>query len=91
MLSNEDYVKILDFYKVEVPKSKKQLKVDAEKILAEKLCRCIKAVDSGNEARSIGICTRSIFTKKGLTRGRFKCRGRRSVTFRRMTRRTNKM
>jgi hypothetical protein len=82
MLSNDEYVKILEFYKMKVPDSKKQLKLEAEKILAEKLCRCIKKVDPINEARSIGICTRSIFNKRGFTRGRFKCKGRRSVTFR---------
>lgn len=82
MLSNDEYVKILEFYKIQIPDSKKQLKMEAEKILAEKLCKCIKKVDPVNEARSIGICTRSIFNKRGLTRGRFKCKGRRSVTFR---------
>ena len=82
MLSNDEYVKILEFYKMKVPDSKKQLKLEAEKILAEKLCRCIKKVDPINEARSIGICTRSIFNKRGFTRGRFQCKGRRSVTFR---------
>jgi hypothetical protein len=82
MLSNDEYVKILEFYKIQIPDSKKQLKMEAEKILAEKLCKCIKKVDPANEARSIGICTRSIFNKRGFTRGRFKCKGRRSVTFR---------
>jgi len=86
MLSNDEYVKILEFYKMKVPDSKKQLKLEAEKILAEKLCRCIKKVDPVNEERSIGICTRSIFNKKGFTRGRFQCKGRRSVTFRKKKR-----
>lgn len=70
MLSNDEYVKLLEFYKIQIPDSKKQLKIEAEKILAEKLCKCIKKVDPINEVRSIGICTRRIF-KRGLTRGRF--------------------
>jgi hypothetical protein len=68
MLSNDEYVKLLDFYKIQIPDSKKQLKIEAEKILAEKLCKCIKKVDPINE-----ICRRNFLNKKGLTRGRFKC------------------
>lgn len=73
MLSNDEYVKLLEFYKIQIPDSKKQLKIEAEKILAEKLCKCIKKVDPINEVRSIGICTRRIF-KRGLTHRRFKCK-----------------
>jgi hypothetical protein len=76
-LTKKDYVNILKFYKLSIPKTKKSLQHAAEKILAEKLCKCIKKV--GPEKRSIGICTNTIFTPKGLTRGRFKCRGTRKV------------
>ena len=51
---------------------------EAEKILSDKLCRCIKSVNKkgalDNEPRSIGICTKTIFNNKGLTRGKFKCK-----------------
>jgi hypothetical protein len=72
-LTKQDYSKILTFYKLKIPKTKKQIKIKAENILNKKLCRCIKKIDPINEARSIGICTRAIFNKKGLTRGKFSC------------------
>ena len=78
-ITNEDYKKILEYYKINIPKSKRVLKMKAEKILAIKLCRCIKKVAIENEARSIGICTKSIFNLKGLTRGQFQCKKKQSV------------
>ena len=84
-ISNDDYKKILEFYKKPIPKSKKLLKLEAEKILATKLCRCIKKIEPTNEARSIGICTKTVFNRKGFTRGNFKCRGKKYVTFRKST------
>ena len=73
-LTKKDYIKILNFYKMDIPSTYKATKKNAEKILAEKLCRCIKKVDIENEARSIGICTSSIFTRKGLKRSKFRCK-----------------
>ena len=81
-LTNNDYKKILKFYNIEIPISTRTLKIEATKILGEKLCRCIKKLDPVNEARSIGICTNSIFVKKGLTREKFNCKGKRSLKFR---------
>jgi hypothetical protein len=80
-ITNEDYIKILEFYKINIPKSKRLLKLRAEKILAIKLCRCIKKVDIENEAKSIGICTKTVLNRKGLTRGKFKCKGKQTVSF----------
>lgn len=74
-ITDNDYKKILEFYKIPIPKSKRILQKKAEKILAIKLCRCIKKVDIENEARSIGICTKTVLNRKGLTRGKFKCKG----------------
>ena len=65
--------------------SKKILKQHAEKIIAEKLCKCIKKLDTENESRSIGICTKTIFNNKGFTRGKFKCKAKKYVTFRKTT------
>ena len=79
-LTRNDYIKILNFYKIPVPKNNKLLKELAEKVLAEKLCRCIKSVDIKNEQKSIGICTRTIFKNKGLLRGGFKCKNTQSVS-----------
>ena len=39
-----DHKRILEFYKMRVPRSKRQAKMNAEKIIAKKLCECIKGV-----------------------------------------------
>lgn len=82
-LTNKDYISILKYYKLNIPKSKRLLKKQAEKIMAEKLCKCIKKIDPENEAKSIGICTKTIFNRKGYTRGQFECRKKQTVKFRR--------
>jgi hypothetical protein len=76
-----DYKKILEYYGKPIPNSIRILKKTAEKLLSEKLCRCIKKVDKKNEARAIGICTKTIFNKKGYTRGKFNCKGKSKVKF----------
>lgn len=80
-LNNNDYKQILEYYNQPIPKSNKLLKKNAENILSEKLCKCIKKIEPKNESRSIGICTKSIFKKKGLTRGKFNCKGKSKVIF----------
>ena len=79
ILTDNDYIKILQYYNKPIPKTKRILKIEAEKILAAKLCRCIKKLDPTNEAKSIGICTKTIFVNKGLSRGKFKCKGKPTV------------
>jgi len=86
-LNNKDYQNILKFYKISLPKSKRLLKQKAENIISEKLCRCIKKIDTKNEARSIGICTKTIINSKGFTRGNFKCKKKQMIT---LKKRTNK-
>ena len=92
-ITNNEYIKILEFYKIPIPKTKNLIQKEAENILAEKLCKCIKKIDA-LEPISIGICTKSIFNKRGLTRGKFQCKKKRFVTFRKTTskktRKTNK-
>ena len=51
----------MKYYNKPIPKSKRILKIEAEQILATKLCRCIKKIDTNFEAKSIGICTKTIF------------------------------
>jgi hypothetical protein len=79
LLTNKDYIHILQYYKMKIPKSKKEIQSEAEHIMANKLCRCIKKIDIENESRSIGICTRTIFNRKGYTRGKFNCKKNTSV------------
>lgn len=86
-LTNKDYINILNFYKLKIPNSKRLLKLNAEKIMAQKLCRCINKLDNNNEnnlpkyTKSIGICTKTIFSNKGFSRGKFQCTKKQSVKF----------
>lgn len=89
-LSNSDYKKILEYYKEEIPKSARLLKMNAENIIATKLCRCIKKVDQKNEARAIGICTKTILNRRGLTRGNFKCKGKGSIKLKKIKKNTTR-
>jgi hypothetical protein len=80
-LNKTDYTTILKYYNLPIPKHASTLKNKAEQILSEKLCRCIKKVGKAvkSEPKAIGICTRSIFKGKGLKRGKFTCRRKRSI------------
>lgn len=73
-LSINDYKKILEFYNKPFPKSNRLLKLKAENILANKLCRCIQKVKKTKKTRSIGICSKTIINNKGYTRGKFSCK-----------------
>jgi hypothetical protein len=80
-----DYKNILKFYKLPIDGSYEDIKRKAENILSSKLCRCIKkvgslAVSKKSESRAIGICTKTIIDRKGFTRGKFKCKGKRNLT-----------
>ena len=81
-ITKKDSIQILTFYKMKIPSSNVLLKQKAKNVLAEKLCRCIKKIDPVNEAKSIGICTKTIFNRRGYTRGKFSCKKKQSVEFR---------
>lgn len=93
-LTNNDYKRILEFYKKPIPKSKRLLKKQAEKLLVSKLCRCIKQFDDINESRAIGICTKTIINNKGFRRGKFTCKKRQTIILKKnnnnMTRKNRK-
>ena len=89
-LNKKDYTKILKYYNLPIPRSSSEMKKQAEEVLALKLCRCIKKVSPTNEARAIGVCTRTIFERKKLTRGAFTCKKKRSVQVSRLRKRTIK-
>ncbi len=78
-LTINDYKHILEFYKKPIPKSKRILKLQAEKMLANKLCKCIKKTDKVNESRAIGICTKTVINNKGFSRGKFTCKKKQSI------------
>ena len=81
-LKNQDYIDILNFYKIEIPNTFSKRKLLAENIMSGKLCRCIKKLQPFNESKSIGICTKTIFVRKGYTRRKFNCKAKASVSFR---------
>lgn len=78
-LTNKDYKSILKFYNKKISKSSKINKQKAEKILATKLCRCIKSIGTRDENKALRICTSKIFQIKGLKRGKFTCKKRQHV------------
>jgi hypothetical protein len=86
-LTTNDYKRILHFYKKPIPISKKNLKKQAEQIITNKLCRCIKKVDIKNEKKAIAVCTNTIVTKKGFIRGNFTCKKKRNIQLMKKSRR----
>ena len=75
-MKTSDYNTILLHYEVDIPKTLKEKKELVEKILANKMCRCIKAVQKSSkleEPAAIAICNKSIFQKRGLKYNKIKC------------------
>jgi hypothetical protein len=89
-LTIKDYKSILEYYNEKIPKSNRLLKLNAEKIIVNKLCKCIKKVDKENEARSIGICTKTIINNKGLTRRKFTCKKKQTINLKKKKNLTKK-
>ena len=87
-----DYKHILEFYNKPIPKTQMLIKKQAEHIMATKLCKCIKQVGFKikNEPRSIGICTKTIFNRRGFTRGKFTCRKKQKVEFKKTNKRNTR-
>ena len=76
-LTNADYKKILEYYKISVPQgaSISTLKKKAEDALIKKICNCTKKLKSRfRETKAIGVCTESILKKKNLMYHRFTCK-----------------
>ena len=77
-LIKKDYIEILNFYGINFSKDlpREILKKMTEKIIANKLCRCIKKVPNDNlpESRAIGICNYSVVKRKNLKINGFTCK-----------------
>lgn len=78
-LTKQDYLTILNYYNIDGLESKKlkEIKEQAENILAEKLCKCIKKIQEPkdiNEPRSIAICRKSVLNNKGIKASNFTCK-----------------
>jgi hypothetical protein len=82
-----DYKKIANYY--QIPKSKnKTYKEVAEHVLASKLCRCIKSVNTKfttqpnktitnkDESSVVGICRKNIFQNRNLDFNNFQCKNK---------------
>ncbi len=82
-LRKEDYIDILNFYSINFSENLpiKLLKKMTEKIIAEKLCRCIKKVPNEGfpESRAIGICNNSVVQKKNLGIYKFSCKKKKEL------------
>lgn len=75
-LTKPDYVKILQYYQQTIPFSHVAIKKKAEKILAVKLCSCIKKIEKldPTDSRTTGICTKTVINRKGLIRKSIQCK-----------------
>lgn len=77
-LSKQDYKQLLKYYSIQSKNnaSLSSLKKAAEKIIAQKLCSCVKKVPNKNqpESRAIGICNYSIIQRKNLKINGFTCK-----------------
>lgn len=83
-LDKEDYLNILKFYNIKLDYhfNLSYLKKLVEKIIAKKLCSCIKKVDNTkyeDEERPIAICINSVVTKKRLKIGKFTCKKKKTL------------
>ena len=98
-LTRGDYLKILHHYHPQTRKltlsrmTMMTVKERAHRILAEKLCSCMKKISSKNpefdEGRRTAYCTKSIFNNRCLRPHGFRCKKetRRSQQFRTMRQR----
>uniref|UniRef100_A0A6C0JBY5 Uncharacterized protein n=1 Tax=viral metagenome TaxID=1070528 RepID=A0A6C0JBY5_9ZZZZ len=85
-LTINDYKSILLYYDINYKKmSNKKIKISAENILANKLCRCIKKVKK-KQNKPIGICKNSVINKKNLKIGRFTCKKKAKIIRNKKTR-----
>lgn len=80
-LSQNDYKKILKYYDMAIPSKSTSIKTDAEKVILDKLCRCIKKVSKtpAKNSISIGVCKSSVLTSKRLKINRFRCKNTRKL------------
>ena len=74
-LNQEDYKTVLNYYNLNIPKNRSQIKQKAEDIIAQKLCNCVKKINTSvtEQPQSIGICKNSVLKKKNLKIYKFKC------------------
>tara|TARA_X000001036_G_C20414920_1_gene698635 strand:+ start:132 stop:479 length:348 start_codon:yes stop_codon:yes gene_type:complete len=78
-LTRSEYIEILNFYNIKFNQNMplNLLRKSVEKIIATKLCRCIKKVNNEtHESRAVGICNKSVIKNKNLAIYKFSCKKR---------------
>lgn len=89
-LTIKDYKTILQYYNINYNElTNKEIKQKAEDILATKLCKCIKKIQTknkANESKTIPICRESVVTKKGLHIYNFTCKNKPTLRSKKGTR-----
>lgn len=96
-LDKKDFEKILKHYGKQIPHTKKgkidtrKMKKQVYKLFANKLCKCIKAVQKSKKKKytnriAIAICNKSIFDNRGLKHFRFTCKKKRKLRPKKKTR-----
>jgi hypothetical protein len=90
-LTHRDYLEILHHYQPGQRRNIKNagyrsVKMRAQRILADKLCRCIEASNANMESRRIGYCSRAIFNQRGLRHHGFRCKTKRGTLRPKLTR-----
>ena len=77
-LSEKDHELIIQHYRKVIPRTKKGKKSKAERLVAQKLCSCIKKITKKSRkkplrARAIGICSYSVVKNRGMKHHGFTC------------------
>ena len=77
-LSEKDHELIIQHYGKVIPRTKKAKKSKAERLVAQKLCSCIKKITKKSRkkplrARAIGICSYSVVKNRGMKHHGFTC------------------
>jgi len=78
-LSHTDYLNIMKFYKLNIVNmGKSEIKILAEDILANKLCKCIKKITPllKKEQNAIAVCKKSVLHNKNVKSFGFRCKKR---------------
>lgn len=73
-LKKQNYIDILHFYNIPIPKTLHLIKKKANATLSRKLCKCLKKLEPKFKSSAIGICSKTIINKKGFSRGNFSCK-----------------
>ena len=77
-LTKQDYISVLKFYKKDIPNSYHKIKDEAEKLLSDKLCKCIKSVGKKEDV-AIPICKKSVVERKGFKVNKFTCKNKKTI------------